>query len=121
MTKTKFTINRRRWYRGKPNARLWNSEKRAGCCLGHVCKQLLECTWKELNHVSLPWHLADKHKLPDDFRQSKILIGDNIFGNESLASRAVPINDDTTITDEVREQRLIALFKENGYELEFYN
>lgn len=120
MTKTKFTINRRHWYRGKPGASLWREEKRAGCCLGHVCKQLLDCNWKDLNNVSLPWDLSRKGELPAQFASGTEI--DNLGGTiPTLASHAVKINDDPSMPNEVREQKLIALFKEYDYELEFYN
>jgi hypothetical protein len=43
------------------------------------------------------------------------------YEDKEWVTDAIGINDDRSITDEEREARLIELFKENGYELEFTN
>ncbi len=107
----KVRINRKKWMRGckAPNgtnlysARLWLQKFNCGCCLGHAVRQEMHCAWSKLENKAFPDHVK----------------GDSVFA--SFQTEAADINDTTKISNEERESKLIALFKNNGHELEFYN
>jgi hypothetical protein len=116
-------INRKKWIRGKYSPEgefvetsLWDPNIEAGCCLGHAIHQVSGCSWKKLSFVSSPQGiLKGKSFLTTrDHGYSEVY-------NNALAKDAMEINDNSSISDKIREKRLISLFKKNKIKLEFYN
>lgn len=118
-------INRKKWQRGQIiDNFLWNNKTCQGCILGHVIHKTQKCSWDELDFMTTP---------KEYFTRESILTNrcnedyDDFFGctyeidNTLFAEKAMEINDDTVIDDETREKILTQLFKENGYNLKFYN
>lgn len=125
-----FTVQRSRWCRAGTN-QAPRSENRfykpfsatrdeptsflltkAGnmCCLGFVCKQLGAADENmlgvglvnDINQIGLAGTLIDTFDRPT-----------------ALFDKAIPINDDKTISDAEREAKLVDLFAEYGHKLTF--
>jgi hypothetical protein len=113
----KVRIKRSKWLRGISNSNgignvLWDEEANAGCCLGHVCKQISRKTEKQLNGRCTP---------ADIYVATSVLTDSDGMDNE-LAQEAMKINDKTYLTGEAqREEDLRHLFAINGIELTFYD
>jgi hypothetical protein len=118
-------INRKKWHRGQPvGSFLWDSVNCKGCILGHVIHQTQKCSWSELDAKTTPKQYFRGKSL---LTREKTKEYHDFYGtlekseNNSLASKAMQINDDTCILDEVRESHLISVFKDYGIKLKFYN
>ncbi len=106
----KFSINRKKWLRGGRNNKgegclpygLYKPEEKAGCCLGHVTRQYLHCSWKELKGM---------------FPSTMLRKNNPFLAFEYIAAN---INDMVHMEEKDREKQLIDLFAENGHELRFY-
>lgn len=124
MQTQKIRIDRKKWRRGQVgqeglNVYLWKQEDKLGCCLGHLIHQKSKCSWVELHNKFYPMgffkgasYLTEKKK---DYSFNNGVV-DNAF-----ASAAAEINDNDKINNQEREARLIVLFANNGFALEFYN
>ena len=124
---TKIRINRKKWLRGNKNPEgnqftpyLWNKECNAGCCLGHVIHQTNKVPYKDLNGLSSPENYFQRGSILTDYL-GEYYGADQVTANNSFAQQAMKINDNSFISEEKREQRLIELFLKNGLILEFYN
>lgn len=116
-------IDREKWIRGgyspegeSVQTSLWDPNINAGCCLGHAIHQVSGRTWEQLSFKSSPQRiLKGKSFLTEwDAEFSSV-------DNNALAEDAMEINDDSSISDKMREKALIKLFKKNKVKLEFYN
>lgn len=115
-----ITISRKKWLRGDIDDlsvnHLWNSEKQAGCCLGHVIHQTQRLPWYKLQGIGEPQSVEK----PCLLLTNKCSIGDDVyFANNAFTEQAMEINDDGGITNKQRESRLIKLFKKNKLKLIF--
>lgn len=108
----KITIDRTKWLRGKTvDPYLWDKARDAGCCLGHHLIQVDNLSLECMNEIGEPCELEKATSITDrDF-----------YYNSDFADDAISINDNSKINDAEREQELIKLFNENGYELTFIN
>ena len=118
-------INRNKWVRGgkvqdEPfNTYLYYREEPSGkegaCCLGHFIHQVDKCSWSELYlKVSPAGYFTRKSYLTTTY---------GVYyntDNNNFADRAMRINDNVTMNEEIREKHLKDLFKEHGFNLEFY-
>jgi hypothetical protein len=115
---TEYTVERETWLRGKgpamANSGLLKNGKR--CCLGFVCAQL-GIPDDVMKYVGMPYGLP--RELRDPIPELRLFAGDTHYGNGAFAYGAAQINDDPCITDEEREEKLIALFAEQGLTLKF--
>jgi hypothetical protein len=119
----KLIIERSRWIRGEfyPDETnvdltfLWNQAKDCGCCLGHYLNKLEGVNLFQLdgfgepNELNMDCDLVYRHDIDYDM----------IYSDNKFAVEAMFINDDTSITDETREENLIELFASQDIELEF--
>lgn len=109
----KFTIERSTWRAGKygdyqvgaGRTELLNDQGYM-CCLGQVLLQ-----------SGLAEHQIKNKETPYGTRIENFLCTG--INNTRLAIDAMEINDDKNLTTPQREQRLIELFKQHGYTLEF--
>ncbi len=112
-------INRGKWMNGREGeffeTSLWNAELNAGCCLGHAIHQVKKCSWNQLNDCGTPESVYHSNsfltQMDDGWLETAV---DNKFAQE-----AMKINDDHKLSDKEREQKLIKLFKKNGFKLQF--
>lgn len=116
----KFTINRSNWRCGSIGPHLHGKGETCMlnqfgqmCCLGHIGRQLGYTPVKMLKK-SDPADVPDETS--DDILRKKL---EGVWKNTELAEEAISINDDESLTDEVREEALIALFAAHGHEIEF--
>ena len=112
----KYTIRRSNWHRGKggPGSSLLGVDGMQ-CCLGFVCEQT-GVSRKDLLRVPTPSSLKAIGKLPRDL---DFLVRGKDFLNSALSHNAMILNDRIVTDDVTRENRLTALFKPHGIELEF--
>ncbi len=125
----KISIDRAKWARGigwNPNYhgtnKLWLSKLNAGCCLGHALNQVENIPLESMEGFGDPYRL-NKETFLTGAKETTLLgdlNSDYQFANNQFAKDAMQINDDKLMKDPEREGRLIQLFKDNGYELEFY-
>jgi hypothetical protein len=116
-------IDREKWIRGKYSPKgefvettLWDPNIKAGCCLGHAIHQVSGRTWEQLSYMPSPQSILEG--------ESFLTIRDHGYSevyNNALADAAMEINDDYSISDKIREKKLINLFRKNNVKLEFYN
>ena len=124
---TKIKIDRKKWLRGSKDPQgneasvyLWNNECNAGCCLGHVIHQTNKVPYNNLDQLSSPEDFFHRASLLTNYHAD--YYGDeSAVANNSFAQLAMRINDNKDYTEELREEKLIELFLENGIILEFYN
>jgi len=127
-------INRRHWLRGDSYRRypeskgpaLYDEYTERGCCLGHALHQIHDAKWKEMC-LGMPSEYFD-NKYSDDFGNLVNPI-ENLFVETSetgtftrssnLSNVASDINDNKTINDAEREERLKLVFRSHGINLEF--
>lgn len=125
----KIRINRKKWARADGDdyeGRLWNADEGVGCCLGHLIHQVSKCSWDKLDGLITP----------DDFYTGKgiltSMLSENdpiylhynrkkVIDNNEFSDQAMFINDDEGLSGKQRERKLISLFYQNDFELEFYN
>lgn len=120
MTK-KIRIDRTKWARGKTFGTtnwLWSWATNKGCCLGHAIHQVSKCSWLKLSNSASPDLFFKRSSFLTYMVPNK---NGSIVINNRLADLAIEYNDAPFISDSDREETLIKLFKEHGYELEFYN
>lgn len=115
------TIQRSKWQRGQRDlaTSLWTSDEQSGCCLGHVLHQAHGVSYKAMNDIAAPENLATE----TSSRNPLVVKGDDPswldFINSPFTEKAIVINDNTRISDKMREYRLRLLFKRHKYELKF--
>lgn len=112
-----FRVSREIWYRGRNNAELLNPTGRM-CCLGFVC---LQCGLKkeDIIAVATPSGLGtEEAKRLEGFLVRKGE-GTESWDDTLLTDKATMINDDSEITDKVRETRLRKLFAKAGKKMVF--
>lgn len=142
MSKTKktkklipLTINRKRWARGGKNgdAALLNTEGNM-CCLGFACKKL-GFSVNEINGIGAPCDLMDAlqetkaqaeraAKKLAPLAKYRVVMADeygvDVRGEQKASTdNAMSINDDTDITDSVRERKLVPVLKRLGFNVKF--
>jgi len=125
----KLIIDRKTWLRGaggaqcvKPTTCLRDKETGHMCCLGFGMRQI----------DNIPEELLIDHCTPDgvDLTDGQIVestfvsnlheeIDACISKNNSLSIRAMEINDDGSLSEDVREAKLTDLFKNYNIEIEF--
>lgn len=101
----KFTVFRDTWLRGGDSCLLDGAGNR--CCLGHLARDM-GIDDDSLEDEAMP------HNVPSPLWPA--LLGN---GKDSLAWDAAITNDDTEITNEQREERLVARFAREGIDVEF--
>lgn len=104
-----YYVSRKKWARGGKNGAS-NLLNRQGCrcCLGHVGQQR-RITNENLRAVLLP--------RPEQGNWPKWLVDGESFSE--AAAKAANINDDISITEKQREQKLRAIFRANGDRIVF--
>lgn len=106
-------INRKKWKTGSHGfgkTNLLNSDSRMMCCLGFRCEQM-GIPKKDLEDKFYPSSLSREYTIPGLINSKGC--------NTKFANKAIEINDNSNITSEVREKRLIALFKKVNIIVEF--
>lgn len=100
----KFIVNRNRWYRGKKDSCLLNTDGKM-CCLGFLAKQ---CGYSD-EDIFKHWYpesVKDNSKFPN-----------SVLGKDVV--EIVKINDDPNISEDVRETLLKHEFNKNGILVKF--
>lgn len=134
-TKTKIVIDRSKWRTGrkkltvatgKGETLLCNSEGYM-CCLGFICKA--GGVPPERLSTGEPEYLYSTYESLQEAQKEVILVpdityleddADGLFHNQtSYAEEAIVINDDEDMSLADKEAKLLALFKDSCYELEF--
>ena len=119
--KIKVTINRARWRTGLHSVNqtgtgetLLLNDEGYMCCLGFICAASGVPAVRLYDKV-IPCNLPKslKNTLPG----LKYLLSEN--PNVSLASKATKINDDRSTTSHEKEQKLLELFKNSEFDIEF--
>jgi hypothetical protein len=127
----KFTIDRTKWDRGSGVGRLWNSKEDCGCFLGHIALQCgiskafitnqaspIDAPSGEIMEYPVwrtnPQWQEEVSKYPD-------FLVDKTLGVTSICWTAMEVNDDPTLTDERREEKLRNLLILNDCLLTFTN
>ncbi len=121
--KKSFTINRSTWrfggydkYKQFGLTKLLNTQGYM-CCLGSISEQC-GVPRKDLLNIDYPYDLLSQHHDLVSFLREKPT--NSIFANNTfLAQQAANINDNSNISNEERETRLIELFKTEGYTISF--
>lgn len=127
----KFVINRSEWLRGPmcsiqsnfyigPSG-LWNAPAKCGCCLGLVSRDM-GVPISVLSGYGEPeelFGLVDTDVVEGFDYLADVEEDDYCPRNTKLSGNAIDINDDTTISEEQREQALIKEFADSYIELEF--
>lgn len=113
---TKLTIVRNEWFRGLGGlvSTLCRRDDGRKCCLGFYALQA-GYTLDEIGGNRTPGQLHRSTK-KDLFNSG--LVNEETFSTP-VADALMMINDDMTITDKVREQRLTEKFASIGVEVEF--
>jgi hypothetical protein len=110
-------INRKRWARGSKNgnSELLNSEGNM-CCLGFACRKLGLKPDDILNMGTPASAVAlletSKHAMLDPLVTKQMC-------NRAAVRLAVYENDDTLISDDVREARLVPILAQLGFKVSF--
>ena len=110
MKVTKLVINRGRWFRGeRRGSRLRRESDGKMCCLGF---HAIACgaTPEQITEVAAP---ADFLLLQRGF-----VYGENKLSSQIIAE-AIQLNDNVSLSDQEREQRLKRTFAKAGIEVEF--
>jgi len=122
------TIRRSRWLRGtntwlpedmdylSNGNSLWDSDMNAGCCLGHVCKQISRKTEDKLNFEQNPYEVFNTASVLTEVKNRRW--GKEVVNNK-LANQAISINDAVSYSDTKRERLLIRLFRKHDIKLVF--
>jgi hypothetical protein len=115
-----FTIDRKRWYRGMNFGSALLKQNGKMCCLGFYAKA-----------CGLPNKMLCDVETPADVMECAVYLdhcntewATKLVKRESdtdTTQRIVYVNDDTTLTDTIREKRLIALFKRINIAVKFVN
>lgn len=108
-------IDRRKWLRGRPGeGLLLDPIDNKMCCLGFAMIQVGRCRRDKIRGIGMP---SDCTK----FVKGLNIQADDYMDDTKFSERASIINDKAGISDEVRERRLIALAKKNGFIFTFIN
>lgn len=108
-----FTVDRATWLRGGVNSYLLDRDTGRMCCLGHYARAA-GATESDIRQHATPYRACRYGSVVLD-----PLVDLDGPTNSALAHEAMGFNDDSTIDDDVREARLIALFAEHGIEMRF--
>lgn len=117
----KLIINRKEWANGKSCTKLWiksklkinNSDRY--CCLGLMCRDLFDVKDEDLQNRAFPVF----NNLPEINQKLKKIGLLNNFSLTSVGEAIVRVNDNSTISEEEREESLRRYFKLIGIEVEF--
>mgnify|MGYP001569517174 CR=1 FL=1 len=101
-----IVISRRRWGRGPTGGRLRDDETGLQCCLGFVCRAF-GVPLSDIEGREMPDAVADRYKR----RLPAWLLSQ---AGKSSVHKAARINDNSSLTDEKREARIMAIFKRHG-------
>jgi hypothetical protein len=110
-----FTVKRSEWFRGR--GRIDSYLLKADgmkCCVGFVCLQLGLADTEIIGERTIHQVLWNWEK--ETTKKFAIAGMDN---SPSWLGQAYATNDDDTISDVQREERLKALFKQGGHQIEF--
>lgn len=112
---SKLVIDRRTWYRGKPESMLRSRTTGKMCCLGF---RAIQCgyTVDQVTGRGTPFSLSKMTNLRSEFGDMA-----NNIGNSDLACAAMDINDALHIDETEREKRLTELFGKAGITVVFEN
>lgn len=121
-------IDRLEWMRGGGDNML-SCERMEGkvqrCCLGFHSIQIDGYTDKTMNEIGEPGNLPTVQVVDDEavvMKSSLVEDGEYVtILNIPWAKTAMKINDDGYLTEEEREEMLIKLSKDNGYDYRFIN
>lgn len=125
---TKLVIDRREWLRGTGDGRLCDDDNKK-CCLGFASAKI-GFSEDEMRNITVPMRLVS-NDLSVNYRLAFPIVkkGKKMFGHNkwllnsgienSDVFKAEQINDDTSITDKVRESKLKKLFAKHGCKLTF--
>jgi len=124
----KLIIDRKKWRSGgdnytnvreKGHTSLYNSYGYS-CCLGFYCRQIGKIRNKVLLDTGSPENLDIKN-----FNKIELLISrdsnNNVYDNSNFTDDAVSINDDSSLSNEEREEAIIEHFKKSNIEVVFKN
>lgn len=131
----KIRINRKKWARADGDdyeGRLWNADEGVGCCLGHLIHQVSKCSWDKLDGLITPDDFytrkgiltvmfPESDMLPESDPISFYYNRKKVIDNNEFSDQAMSINDNEGLSGKQRERKLISLFYQNDFELEFYN
>lgn len=116
----KVTIDRNTWARGYlRNNSLYDSSDQKMCCLGFASMQLLSTQQEDMESLLSPSDLVNNCDYIQD-TESIFTYASEGFRDSDFSNEAMVIND-SDISEEEREEKLIKLFAENNIELEFIN
>ncbi len=106
----KFTIDRKSWLRGEGSDKsfLLRDDGKM-CCLGQYCLA-----------SNIPKDTLINTKSPYSLKNDKKIKVENLMG-QFWVGDAMSVNDKETLSDKLREENLIELFKEGGIEVTFEN
>ncbi len=112
----KFTVYRDTWLRGigSHNSFLLAHDGKR-CCLGHMARDL-GADDGALLEVCTPRASSKEVRWPESFLATDEA---EITRNSDLAFRLMSINDDETLSDVEREERLTATLAQAGIDVEF--
>lgn len=129
-----FSINRKRWYRGKGSLKsrlLVSLDNKKMCCLGFYEKSL-GIPENKLHRIPGPEQLVVTHypeytpksivKEPDSWLYEPFFYGPEDFEmRESKdCQELMTVNDGEDIAENYREERIKEIFEKNGVKVKFY-
>jgi hypothetical protein len=107
----KFIVERKTWYRGNgSSSSMLLRDDGTRCCIGFVGKQ---CGIAD----GILLHRGAAHQVDAPIRKWPVWF--KVGEAASPLSEAYTINDDPSLSEPVREEKLISLFAENGDEIVF--
>jgi len=125
-----LTINRSRWVRGNKGgmSSLLNEQDNM-CCLGFACRKL-GLTREAIDDRPAPDDIASDDAISDtrfNYLLDKLSplvrvtrsTGQRKMTNRAATDAAMEINDDTLISEEEREKKLIPILKKLGFAVKF--
>lgn len=138
-TKTKIVIDRSKWRTGGNHIPRYPKESRTystgqgmtllrnddgfKCCLGFVCEQSLPESVEQLTNSAYPRTLSYRigQAIPGMTEQvpSSLFVDRPSFVNTQLADDAALINDNPYTSPQEKEAKLLELFQDSMFELEF--
>jgi len=111
-------IDRNKWCRGKINNNHGTALLDDGgmmCCLGFYCKQIDGMEDKDIHEIAVPAQIGKTL-----VEKLSILVDDEYEEeNNDFSDTAININDNMSISEEDRENRLKEHFASNGIEIKF--
>jgi hypothetical protein len=129
-----FTVNRKKWFRGEgpDKSCLLNSNTGMKCCLGFYALQS-GLAKKDIEDMPTPVHvkmLLDGEEVytrgiqtisrpAKPIKWNTKLIDRNRRFQSKTGSALMDVNDNTAISDEVREKKITSLFKRIGVTVKF--